>query len=106
MSPYLLIILGLGALMLFGAGIGLLAGGGSSVDERLEEFVGSPTALAMPEAPSVSRRKEEPATDSITSSPVVVLGPKSVTAFPAPMSNCTSTNTFCCKLASASAWDS
>ncbi|MCA9937716.1 MAG: type II secretion system F family protein [Anaerolineales bacterium] len=58
MSPYLLIILGLGALMLFGAGIGLLAGGGSSVDERLEEFVGSPTALAMPEAPSVSRRKE------------------------------------------------
>lgn len=64
MSTYLLLILGLGALMLFGAGIGLLSGG-SRVDERLEEFVGGANMVAIPEATAASRRARDSASDRV-----------------------------------------
>ncbi len=64
MSTYLLLILGLGALMLFGAGIGLLSGG-SRVDERLEEFVGGPAVVTIPETTSASRRARDGMSDKV-----------------------------------------
>lgn len=57
MPTYLLLILGLGALMLFGAGIGLLSGG-TAVEDRLEEFVGGSTVGAFPDTPTAGRRKD------------------------------------------------
>lgn len=64
MSTYLLIILGVGALMLFGAGIGLLSGG-SRVDERLEEFVGGPAVLTVAETTPASRRARDGVSDKV-----------------------------------------
>ncbi len=40
MSPMFIVILAVGGLMIAGAGVALLSGGGSSVDKRLQDYVG------------------------------------------------------------------
>lgn len=56
MSPLILIVAGLAVLMMFGAGLALLAGGNREVDERLQQFVGEYEAEVV--EPVASRRDE------------------------------------------------
>lgn len=51
MSPLILLAAAAGVLMLFGAGVALLGGNRSAVDERLEQFVGGSTTVVVEETP-------------------------------------------------------
>jgi tight adherence protein B len=54
MDPMIIVVLGIGSLMIFGAGIALLSGAAASgVDKRLEEFVGPAGTLSIEEAQSI-----------------------------------------------------
>ncbi len=58
MNPIILLALAAGALMILGAGLALIAGGGrAEVDERLQQYVSNPTgdATIIVEAPRSSR---------------------------------------------------
>lgn len=58
MSPLLLLgLVGLGVLMLLGAGIALLSGGNRQVEQRMEQFVGSSTVLT-PEDVTTAQRND------------------------------------------------
>lgn len=58
MNPLILLVAVAGVLMLFGAGVALIAGGRSEVDERMERYVGGTAeAVTVDERPSASRPK-------------------------------------------------
>ncbi len=58
MNPLILLVAVAGVLMLFGAGVALIAGGRSEVDERMERYVGGTAeAVTVDERPSASRTK-------------------------------------------------
>lgn len=66
MTPWLFLIAGIALLMMFGAGIALLGGGRTEVDERMQQFVGGgagaevidPSKLEI-ERPDVAERLDE-----------------------------------------------
>lgn len=58
MNPLILLVAVAGVLMLFGAGVALIAGGRSEVDERMERYVGGTAqAATVDERPLASRPK-------------------------------------------------
>lgn len=58
MNPLILLVAVAGVLMIFGAGVALIAGGRSEVDERMERYVGGTAeAVTVDERPSASRTK-------------------------------------------------
>jgi len=56
-NPLILLIAAAGVLMIFGAGIALIAGGRSEVDERMERYVGGTQAAAVEEPTSAPSRQ-------------------------------------------------
>jgi tight adherence protein B len=65
MSPLLLLAAVAGLLMLFGAGIALLAGGRGQVDERLDQFVVSDSALIARDERAKSKRRQGDVADRL-----------------------------------------
>lgn len=58
MNPLILLVAVAGVLMIFGAGVALIAGSRSEVDRRMERYVGGATqAAAVDEGPLISRPK-------------------------------------------------